>query len=416
MTIEAVIGFGLGCITFYLGGNLIKFIKRQLISRKFGVPLDHSILLFEFGKKISSAQDINSLRLLLTRELPGDIGISKSHLLFRKDFTLSSTENPELSLPINHTIIRWVASKGMAQLSEQKQINEMIPQLRTDLSWVKLWVPLLRGAELKGFWLVGGREEAKYSEADLHFFTSIAKEAVGVLDAMLLAEQEREISQELRILYRDLISVRETERARLAMELHDGVLQDLCAIARDIKVLNISNPEEINNPQNLMSLTNQTINSIRSICNDLRPPLLQQDILSALDRLVYIMDQRSSAPINISIVTKELLIPNNVGLTIFRISQESLNNAIQHSNASEISVRLTEYPNKLRLSIADDGKGIAGPLDSTILVAQGHFGLSGMRERAAMVGGKFEIHTAHDYGTAIIFEWEKETEKFVILE
>jgi signal transduction histidine kinase len=122
------------------------------------------------------------------------------------------------------------------------------------------------------------------------------------------------------------------------------------------------------------------------------------------------MDQRSNAPINLSIDSKEISVPNNVGLTIFRITQESLNNAIRHSNASEISVRLTEYPNKLRLSITDDGKGIEGAVDSTMFVSQGHFGLSGMRERAAMVGGKFQIHTARDYGTVIIFEWEKETE------
>jgi len=74
-------------------------------------------------------------------------------------------------------------------------------------------------------------------------------------------------------------------------------------------------------------------------------------------------------------------------------------------------VRLTQYPDHLRLTVTDDGRGIAGGeepgrlvVDPLQWVAQGHLGLAGMRERAAMIGGKLEVQTATDYGTVVILE------------
>jgi signal transduction histidine kinase len=93
-----------------------------------------------------------------------------------------------------------------------------------------------------------------------------------------------------------------------------------------------------------------------------------------------------------------------VALAMFRITQEALHNAIQHADASEIAVRLTQYPDRLRLTVTDDGRGIAGGVEPARFVAQGHFGLAGMRERAAMIGGRLDVQTAVEYGTAVILE------------
>jgi signal transduction histidine kinase len=97
-------------------------------------------------------------------------------------------------------------------------------------------------------------------------------------------------------------------------------------------------------------------------------------------------------------------LPDEVALAVFRITQEALHNAIQHADASEIAVRLTQYPDKLRLTVTDDGRGIPSGVDPARFVAQGHFGLAGMRERAAMIGGKLDVQTAADYGTVVILE------------
>jgi signal transduction histidine kinase len=146
------------------------------------------------------------------------------------------------------------------------------------------------------------------------------------------------------------------------------------------------------------------VNALRAICNDLRPPLLQHDLASALKALVEELDARSPAPVHIDIAADELQLPDDVAFAIFRITQEALHNAIQHADASEIAVRLTQYPDRLRLTVTDDGRGIAGGVDPARFVAQGHFGLAGMRERAAMIGGKLDVQTAVDYGTVVILE------------
>jgi signal transduction histidine kinase len=146
------------------------------------------------------------------------------------------------------------------------------------------------------------------------------------------------------------------------------------------------------------------VNALRAICNDLRPPLLQQDLNAALKALVEELDARSPAPVHIDITTDELHLSDDVALAIFRITQEALHNAIQHADASEIAVRLTQYPDRLRLTVTDDGRGIVGGVEPARFVAQGHYGLAGMRERAAMIGAKLDVQTAADYGTAVILE------------
>ena len=95
---------------------------------------------------------------------------------------------------------------------------------------------------------------------------------------------------------------------------------------------------------------------------------------------------------------------DETAVAVFRIAQEALRNAAKHADASEIEVRLTEYPDRLRLTVTDDGRGIGGGADSARFVAQGHFGLAGMRERAAMIGGRLDVQTAPDYGTAVVLE------------
>jgi signal transduction histidine kinase len=67
-------------------------------------------------------------------------------------------------------------------------------------------------------------------------------------------------------------------------------------------------------------------------------------------------------------------------------------------------MRLTQYPDRLRMTVTDDGQGIPNSTDLGRFVTQGHFGLAGMRERAAMIGGHLDIQSAVDYGTAVILE------------
>ncbi len=153
-----------------------------------------------------------------------------------------------------------------------------------------------------------------------------------------------------------------------------------------------------------MSRSNESVQTLRGICHDLRPPLLSNNPALALKALVERLDAHSPAPIHVEIAAEALKVPEETALAIYRIAQEALHNAIQHADASEIAVRLTQYPDRLRMTVTDDGRGIAGGSDLPRFVAEGHFGLAGMRERAAMIGGRLEVQTAPDYGTVVILE------------
>jgi signal transduction histidine kinase len=227
-----------------------------------------------------------------------------------------------------------------------------------------------------------------------------------VLQATHYAEEERRTASEMRALYRQVVSAQEVERGRLTRELHDGLLQDLCAVTRDLKALETRQEMEgsFAGLADLAARSGETVNTLRVICNDLRPPLLQHDLGSALKALIEELDKRSPAPVHIDVTTDKLRLPDDVALAIFRITQEALHNAIQHADASEIAVRLTQYPDRLRLTVTDDGRGIVGGVEPARFVAQGHFGLAGMRERAAMIGAKLDVQTASDYGTVVVLE------------
>lgn len=399
------VGLVLGWITLALG--LFLFFKGRgwWRRRRYGDPINHGLLLVEYGRRLTGVKDHQALAKLLTEELPAELCLQRAALLLPDEHQLISMGEANLNLPISHAAVRWVASGGEAQKANQGQLLKLIQQGRTDLTWTQVWVPLMRGTRLRGLWLLGSREGGThYSPEDLRCLTSIAREVAAVLEAMTFAQQERQTALEMRALYRQVISGRESERGRLTRELHDGVLQDLCAVARDLKALESQTGSHEPSYEELVTRSGETVKALRAICNDLRPPLLRHDLIAALKALVQELDARSNAPVHIETQVVDLQLDTEVALAVFRITQEALNNAIQHADASEIAVRLTQYPDRLRLTITDDGKGIKGNAESARFVAQGHFGLAGMRERAAMVGGKLDVQTAIDYGTVVILE------------
>jgi signal transduction histidine kinase len=401
------VGLVLGWFTLVVGFSIFHQVRKQWRKRRYGTPIDHSLLLVEYGRTLAGIEDKEVLSDLLTDVLAHKLQVKRAGLLLLESLQLRDVRAGDTSLPISHPAVRLVASSGEAQLSDRGDLQALIQHGRTDLRWTRVWVPLMRGARLRGIWLLGEREsELTFSPEDLYWLTTIAREATAVLEAIHFAEQERHAASEMRALYHQMVKAREQERGRLSRELHDGVLQDLSAVTRDLKALGTQKVVDDNTFLDLAELSGKTIRVLRTICNDLRPPLLQQDLSSALRALVTEMDGRSPAPVHIEISTQteDLKLPDEVALAIFRITQEALFNAIQHSDASEIAVRLTAYPDRLRLTVTDDGIGIPGSVESVHTVSEGHYGLAGMRERASMIGGKLEVQTAVDYGTVVIFE------------
>jgi signal transduction histidine kinase len=134
------------------------------------------------------------------------------------------------------------------------------------------------------------------------------------------------------------------------------------------------------------------LQGVRRFTRDLRPSVLDDlGLVPALEWLTSDMSNQVEIPINISIVGAERPATPEVALAMFRIAQESLRNAGQHSKASQIQVNL-KYSNKTAtLSIIDNGVGFTTPKQTTNLTRLGKLGIAGMHERAQLIGATLSI-------------------------
>jgi signal transduction histidine kinase len=400
-----------GILLALLGLGALYLSRRWLRLRRYGLPIAHEEMLVQYGRQMASLLNRRALVQLLAVKVPGAMDVTEAvvllpeghNLVAQGDGDLSRPPAQRLRLPIHHAAVRWVASSGEA-MPTTGRLQELIGQGRAGLDWTGVWVPLMRGAGLYGLWLLGRRANGlAYAPEDLRWLTTLARQAAVVLETIQYAEQEKQVAGEMQALYRQAVSARESERERLTRDLHDGVLQDLCAVARDLKALEAGADDEAAFAA-LVARSDESVQTLRAICHDLRPPLLSKSPALALTALVERLDVQSKAPIHIKVSAENLHLAEDTALALYRIAQEALHNAIQHADASEIAVQLTQYPDQLRMTIADDGQGIRDSTDLRRFVAEGHFGLAGMRERAAMIGGTLDVQSAPDYGTIVVLE------------
>ncbi|MBN1312470.1 MAG: sensor histidine kinase [Anaerolineae bacterium] len=405
MSIDGLAWLLLGWLILALGLWLCGKVRRWLHRRRFGKPVDHEMLLVEHGRRLAGVLDQKTLAHILVTEVPDAFRTTRAILLLPAEYQLIDVMGGELRLPISHAAVRWVASGGEAQSTGRDRLRQLIEQGRANLGWTYVWVPLMRGTDLRGMWLLGARVGSlRYSPEDLGCLTNLGRQAAVILDAIHYAEGERLAAAEIRTLYHRVVAAQEVERGRLARDLHDIVLQDLCAVSRDLKALESQSQTNEELFGDLAARSSEAVRTLRGICHDLRPPMLQHDLATALKALIEQMDTGTRPSFNFQFTCAEVNLPDDVAVAVFRIAQEALRNAIRHADASEIEVRLTSYPDRLRLTVTDDGQGITGSLVPGRFVEQGHFGLAGMRERAAMIGGKLEVQTAPDYGTVVVLE------------
>ncbi len=187
---------------------------------------------------------------------------------------------------------------------------------------------------------------------------------------------------------------REAERSRLARELHDGPLQDVHALRM---LSGTSDPESMDREAARIA------RELRAIAEGLRPPALGRFGLSAAlsAHANRVKDRYPNVAIRLKLdedgVEADAL-PDIVRSSLFRVVQESITNAIEHGGAERLHVSLRLPPRstdgKIEVEVVDDGSGFAwadGTPDLSALADGGHFGLVGMHERAAAIGGCLDL-------------------------
>jgi signal transduction histidine kinase len=242
---------------------------------------------------------------------------------------------------------------------------------------------LQASSDTLGFLVLGPKDKGEVfvHEERLLIATVAPILALAIRETTLLAEL-REVSQRL-------FDAEESERARIALDLHDGPLQKAIFLGGlDGAALHEGN-----------DVARELVAELRELCARLRPAIL--DDLGLVPALDWLLDQASRQyavmpSLTLRGMTEDDRLAPEAEVALFRVTQEAVTNAVKHGQAKAIQVSLARSADALELCITDDGKGF-----STAEGVSRGLGIPGMRERLRQIGGGVTVASGGDHGTIV---------------
>lgn len=269
-----------------------------------------------------------------------------------------------------------------------------------------------------GVYALGGRAPAVGADGSLSYFTESFVLAVGVVatvgvaDATRSREESRQARAEAR---REMIAMERRhaaaqERAAIARELHDIVAHSVSVIAVQAESATYTTPD-LSPPardgfQQIASSARSALTELRQLLSVLRAddagaeeaaPVVPQPTLDSLETLLEAHRSGGGEGALHTTGTRPPALPPSLELTVYRIVQEALTNARRHAPGASVAIRLAYDEDEVRLRISDDGPGPRTPR-----LSSGGHGLSGMRERANLLGGRLTFGPAGPGGGFLI--------------
>jgi signal transduction histidine kinase len=213
----------------------------------------------------------------------------------------------------------------------------------------------------------------------------------------------RRAHDELRELSQAMHEVRESERTRIARELHDELGQALTALKMDVDLLGSSIPGDrsdlVERTDAMRGLLDSTVATTRRISADLRPLVLDDlGLGAAAEWLAQSFSQRTQIPCDLQVDSSCAQLGEPHASALFRIMQESLTNVAKHARAHRVAVRLERSGDDAVLTVSDDGVG----MDPAARPNSRSFGLRGIGERVMLLGGEVQIASRPQTGTTIV--------------
>lgn len=216
-------------------------------------------------------------------------------------------------------------------------------------------------------------------------------------------EEVAEARTELKGLSARLVQAQEVERRALSRELHDEVGQSLSAVLIELRNLSVglatkSKDHLSERVETIKSLVEGTIRVVRNMALLLRPSMLDDlGLVPALKWQAREVSKRTSTDVSVAAELVSDDFPDEYKTCIYRVVQEALHNVSNHAHATSVRIRVQQQPDRLTLSIQDDGKGF----DTKQVKG---LGLLGIQERVTRLGGKCTVHSAPGTGTVLAVE------------
>ena len=258
-----------------------------------------------------------------------------------------------------------------------------------------LYVPLVVRGRAIGLLIAHDRLEhgPAFADDDLRLAETLAARAAIAVD---LSER---VSRDA---VRRVVEAQELERRRLARELHDETGQALASILLGLKPLEraADTPELRAEVASVRELVVSTLQDVRALAVELRPATLDDfGLVPAVERLAGTVREQSQLRIDLEAQLGDERLPTEVETALYRVVQEALTNIVKHASARHVSVLLGRRDGFVVAVIEDDGSGF-----DPLRTREDARGLSGMRERMALVGGRLLVESASGAGTTLVAE------------
>ena len=255
------------------------------------------------------------------------------------------------------------------------------------------------------------RQYARYSLPDFvfYFLITISLLLIIIGNIIILKKFLRPIQElrksELNRLSEQAINAQEDERKRIARWLHDDASQNLSSIILNLEKLKSNVPinqgEVKDEITKIGQIVSNTKDGLRTVIHGLRPTILDDlGLLPAIHWYARTNLEKAGIKFELDLEDNNIILPTRMNTSIFRIVQEGINNIVQHSHAQNVKIFLSYLCENIYLRIEDDGVGfnISEYREKT---EHNHWGLTGIEERTALIGGKFDISSTPNQGVIL---------------
>jgi len=323
----------------------------------------------------------------------------REKLVMRVARGFSSEALADLSFAQGEGVVGYVASSGEPVFVEDALTDPYREGERAEILQASdsegirslMHLPIKIDSEVFGIFNVCFTEPHAFSNDERRLFLALAQRAALAIENAQLYER----AQELAIV---------EERQRLARDLHDAVTQTLFSASLISEVLPRIWEKDPDYGQRrletLRELTRGALAEMRTLLIELRPTAIAEaDMVDLLRQLAESMTGRARVPVTVE-VDGECILPSEVKVALYRITQEALNNVVKHAEASQATISLNCQAVGVEMIVSDDGRGFA--IES---VSPDHLGLGIMRERAEAVGAELQVESQVNHGTQVKVVW-----------
>ncbi|MCB0073064.1 MAG: GAF domain-containing sensor histidine kinase [Caldilineaceae bacterium] len=326
----------------------------------------------------------------------------------RYDETLALAER---SVAERQALCRHADDQVLAMAAEFEMLEQLCRAYASPTITIAL--PLATDEHVIGSLALARARDAEDSltAEELQLLTGIAHQLGLSIHNARLSQQARQREERLAEMLRAVVSAQESERQRIARELHDATGQTLTAIALGLRGTQTLAAGTRRFPSQqlaeLEGFATTALGELRQIIADLRPPQLDElGLAAALRWYAQEFSTRHKLTVHFDVEGTPEPLPGEYEIVLFRTTQEALTNVAKHAAAQTVIVTLSYTPSHVSIRVEDDGRGFpSSAFESTAPTAgAAGWGLLGIRERAVLLGGRSRVESRVDQGTAVYVE------------